>query len=56
MSFGASGFETARWPCESCGEMVLKDARLCPPDQPNDGCLVLRGEIVQCSYPGGFYR
>jgi hypothetical protein len=21
-----------------------------------DGCLVLRGEIVQCSYPGGFYR
>ena len=26
------------------------------PDQPVDGCLVLRGEIVQCSYPGGFYR
>jgi ABC-type Fe3+/spermidine/putrescine transport system ATPase subunit len=33
-----------------------EEARLCPPDQPSDGCLVLRGEIVQCSYPGGFYR
>ncbi len=33
-----------------------EDGRLCPPDQPVDGCLVLRGEIVQCSYPGGFYR
>src|SRR6266851_7739211 len=33
-----------------------EDARLCPPDQAIDGCLVLRGEIVQCSYPGGFYR
>jgi putative spermidine/putrescine transport system ATP-binding protein len=33
-----------------------EDARLCPPDQPADGCLVLRGEIVQCSYPGGSYR
>ena len=33
-----------------------EEARLCPPDQPVDGCLVLRGEIVQCSYPGGFYR
>ena len=33
-----------------------EDGRLCPHDQPVDGCLVLRGEIVQCSYPGGFYR
>jgi ABC-type Fe3+/spermidine/putrescine transport system ATPase subunit len=33
-----------------------EQARLCPPDQPSDDCLVLRGEIVQCSYPGGFYR
>jgi putative spermidine/putrescine transport system ATP-binding protein len=33
-----------------------EDARLCPPGQPADGCLVLHGEIVQCSYPGGFYR
>jgi putative spermidine/putrescine transport system ATP-binding protein len=33
-----------------------EEAQLCPPDQPHDGCLVLRGEIVQCSYPGGFYR
>src|SRR5713101_2204189 len=33
-----------------------EDARLCTPDQAVDGCLVLRGKIVQCSYPGGFYR
>jgi putative spermidine/putrescine transport system ATP-binding protein len=33
-----------------------EDARLCNPDEAIDGCLVLRGEIVQCSYPGGFYR
>jgi putative spermidine/putrescine transport system ATP-binding protein len=33
-----------------------EDARLCPPDEASDGVLVLRGEIVQCSYPGGFYR
>src|SRR5205807_6716153 len=33
-----------------------EDARLCPPDEAAGGCLVLRGEIVQCSYPGGFYR
>jgi putative spermidine/putrescine transport system ATP-binding protein len=33
-----------------------EDARLCAPDQPVDDCLVFRGEIVQCSYPGGFYR
>ena len=33
-----------------------EDARLCDPGAVGDGCLVLRGEIVQCSYPGGFYR
>jgi len=33
-----------------------EDARLGPPGQPADGCLVLHGEIVQCTYPGGFYR
>jgi putative spermidine/putrescine transport system ATP-binding protein len=33
-----------------------EDARLCPPDHAGDGVLVLRGEIVQWSYPGGFYR
>ena len=33
-----------------------EDARLCSPDEAIEGCLVLRGEIVQCSYPGGFYR
>jgi putative spermidine/putrescine transport system ATP-binding protein len=33
-----------------------EQARLCPPDQPFDGCLVLCGRITQASYPGGFYR
>ena len=33
-----------------------EQARLCLPDQPLDGCLVLRGRITQASYPGGFYR
>ena len=33
-----------------------EQARLCPADQALDGCLVLRGEITQASYPGGFYR
>ena len=33
-----------------------EDARLCAPDEATENCLVLRGEIVQCSYPGGFYR
>jgi putative spermidine/putrescine transport system ATP-binding protein len=33
-----------------------EDARLCDPGAVADGCLVLLGEIVQCSYPGGFYR
>src|SRR5262249_4595299 len=33
-----------------------EDARLCDPSAVAEGCLVLLGEIVQCSYPGGFYR
>ena len=33
-----------------------EDARLCGPGDIVDGCLVLAGEILQCSYPGGFYR
>jgi len=33
-----------------------EQARLCPPDQSPDGCLVLRGTITQASYRGGFYR
>jgi putative spermidine/putrescine transport system ATP-binding protein len=33
-----------------------EQARLCAPDQPLDGCLVLSGRITQASYPGGFYR
>jgi putative spermidine/putrescine transport system ATP-binding protein len=33
-----------------------EQARLCPPDQLLDGCLVLRGWITQAAYPGGFYR
>jgi putative spermidine/putrescine transport system ATP-binding protein len=33
-----------------------EDARLCDPEAAAAGCIVLRGEIVQCTYPGGFYR
>ena len=33
-----------------------EQARLCSPDQAPDNCLVLCGEIIQASYPGGFYR
>jgi ABC-type Fe3+/spermidine/putrescine transport system ATPase subunit len=46
------------WPCDMSvnAHFRSEDARLCRPDQPVDNCLVLRGEIVQCSYPGGFYR
>jgi len=33
-----------------------EQARLCPADQALDGCLLLRGQITQASYPGGFYR
>ena len=33
-----------------------EDARLQPADAHPSGSLVLRGEIVQASYPGGYYR
>jgi ABC-type Fe3+/spermidine/putrescine transport system ATPase subunit len=33
-----------------------EDARLQPADRRANGSLVLRGEIVQASYPGGYYR
>ena len=33
-----------------------EDARLQPVETRADGNLVLRGEIVQASYPGGYYR
>ncbi len=33
-----------------------EDARLQPADTRPSGSLVLRGEIVQASYPGGYYR
>ena len=33
-----------------------EDARLCAPADAQQNCLVLRGKIAQCSYPGGFYR
>ncbi|MGH7126501.1 MAG: ABC transporter ATP-binding protein [Stellaceae bacterium] len=33
-----------------------EDARLQPADTHASGSLVLRGEIVQASYPGGYYR
>jgi putative spermidine/putrescine transport system ATP-binding protein len=47
-----------RWPSGTLlnAHFRSEEAQLCPPDRPSDGCLVLRGEIVQCSYPGGFYR
>ena len=44
---------------EICAETSMvahfrsEDARLC---QTPEGCLVLRGQITQTSYPGGFYR
>jgi putative spermidine/putrescine transport system ATP-binding protein len=46
------------WPRDTAVNIHFRseEARLCSPDQPNDGCLVLRGEVVQCAYPGGFYR
>lgn len=31
-------------------------ARLGPADAAGADCLLLRGRIVQASYPGGFYR
>jgi putative spermidine/putrescine transport system ATP-binding protein len=33
-----------------------EDAHLCAPDEVKENCLVLRGNIAQCTYPGGFYR
>jgi putative spermidine/putrescine transport system ATP-binding protein len=33
-----------------------EDARLCAPGEARENCLVLRGEIAQRTYPGGFYR
>jgi putative spermidine/putrescine transport system ATP-binding protein len=33
-----------------------EDARLYPLDQAPEGCLVLRGQVIQISYLGGFYR
>ena len=33
-----------------------EDARLCDPSAVAEGYLVVQGEIIQCSYPGGFYR
>ena len=46
------------WPCDTAIDVHFRseEARLCSPDQADNGCLVLRGEVVQCSYPGGFYR
>jgi ABC-type Fe3+/spermidine/putrescine transport system ATPase subunit len=54
--FAASGIAgcSADVPVEA--HFRSEDARLCPPDHSIDGVLVLWGEIVQCSYPGGFYR
>ena len=38
------------------GHFRGEDARLCRPDESLEHGVVLSGEIVQCSYPGGFYR
>jgi putative spermidine/putrescine transport system ATP-binding protein len=52
--------DVARFAQTPSGEINVhfrsEDARLCAPDEAMENCLVLRGEIVQCSYPGGFYR
>jgi putative spermidine/putrescine transport system ATP-binding protein len=47
-----------RWPCDTLfnAHFRSEDVRLCRPGQSIEGCVVLCGEIVQCSYPGGFYR
>ncbi len=49
---------SGHWPCDTDINVHFRseEARLCSPDQPNDGCVVLRGEVVQSAYPGGFYR
>jgi putative spermidine/putrescine transport system ATP-binding protein len=45
---------------ELCGPVDAhfrsEEAQLCPATEAKENCLVLRGEIAQCSYPGGFYR
>ena len=38
------------------GYFRAEDARLCQPGEWPENCVVLPGEIVQCSYPGGFYQ
>jgi ABC-type Fe3+/spermidine/putrescine transport system ATPase subunit len=38
------------------GHFRGEDARLCQPGESPENCVVLSGEIVQRSYPGGFYR
>ena len=38
------------------GHFRGEDARLCQPGESVANCVVLSGEIVQCSYPGGCYR
>ena len=38
------------------GHFRGEDARLCQVGESLERCVVLSGEIVQCSYPGGFYR
>ena len=55
-SFAARGLGQCSGEAPVDAHFRSEDARLCPPGEVIDGCLVLRGEIVQCSYPGGFYR
>ena len=54
--FLGAGIEPMSPGTSAVGHFRSEQARLCPPDQQLDGCLVLRGRITQASYPGGFYR
>jgi putative spermidine/putrescine transport system ATP-binding protein len=54
--FVAAGTEQMPTGTSAVAHFRSEQARLYPPDQPLDGCLVLRGRITQTSYLGGFYR
>jgi ABC-type Fe3+/spermidine/putrescine transport system ATPase subunit len=51
---GALGNRTMDGPVNA--HFRSEDAQLCAADEVRENCLVLRGEITQCTYPGGFYR
>jgi len=53
---GGGWFGHAGWDGPVNAHFRSEDAGLCALDEVRAGCLVLRGEIAQCSYPGGSYR